>query len=132
MADMGMRIEGLAVAAGVSTRNIRAYQSLGLLGPPALSGRVGFYGEAHLDRLRAISRLHAQGFSLAAIRSLFEAQERGHTLEDVLGSRPRPQERSPDHDRDAFDELAESLTSWRGKPAALLPSSFVSTYLSTN
>lgn len=84
----GVRIEGAARATGLSTRNIRAYQSLGLVPPPQLEGRVGRYGAEHLARLRAIRRLQGQGFSLAGIRALFEAHERGQSLAALLGLSP--------------------------------------------
>lgn len=80
-----MTIDELARRSGVTSRNIRAYQERGLLPPPAVRGRVGWYGEAHLARLRHIAQLAERGFSLAAIRELFRAWERGHGLAEVLG-----------------------------------------------
>ncbi len=80
-----LRIEEVAAATGLSTRNVRAYQSLGLLPVPLLDGRVGRYGAAHLERLRAVGRLRAAGFSLAAIKALFDAHDRGEDLGSVLG-----------------------------------------------
>ncbi len=81
----GVRIEEAARVSGLSTRNVRAYQSLGLLPPPDLDGRVGRYGPEHLARLRAVRRLQARGFSLAGIRTLFDAHERGLSLATLLG-----------------------------------------------
>lgn len=81
----GWPIDDLARVAGVTARNVRAYQSLGLLAGPRLAGRVGLYGAEHLDRVRAIRRLQARGFSLAGIKELLEAHDRGQTLEAVLG-----------------------------------------------
>jgi DNA-binding transcriptional MerR regulator len=81
----GLRIEAAAQLTGLSTRNIRAYQSLGLLPHPQLEGRVGRYDADHVDRLRAIGRLQAQGFSLAGIKVLFDALARGATLQAVVG-----------------------------------------------
>ncbi len=86
MADKrGLRIEEAARVSGLSTRNVRAYQSLGLLPPPELDGRVGRYGPEHVSRLRAVRRLQAQGFSLAGVRALFDAHERGLSLGALLG-----------------------------------------------
>jgi DNA-binding transcriptional MerR regulator len=86
MAEVGgVRIEAVAQLTGLSTRNIRAYQSRGLLPHPQLEGRVGRYSAAHLTRLRAIGRLQAQGFSLAGIKMLFNAHDCGASLESVLG-----------------------------------------------
>src|SRR5260370_39645871 len=81
----GLRIEAAAQLTGLTTRNIRAYQSLGLLPHPQLDGRVGRYDAAHVARLRAIGRLQAQGFSLAGIKVLFDAHDRGASLESLLG-----------------------------------------------
>ncbi len=83
--EAGLRIEELAASTGLSTRNVRAYQSMGLLPGPELVGRVGQYGASHVDRLRAIARLQALGFSLAGIKILFDAHERGASLSAVLG-----------------------------------------------
>src|ERR1700674_3259378 len=83
-----LRIDETARAAGVTARNIRAYQSLGLLAPPRLTGRVGLYDAEHLRRLRAIGQLQARGFSLAGIKDLFDAYDRGEPLGTVLGLEP--------------------------------------------
>ncbi len=80
-----MSIEQLAERSGATTRNIRNYQTLGLLPRPALSGRVGVYDDGHLARLRLIDQLQQHGFSLAGIGRLLAAWEEGRTLADVLG-----------------------------------------------
>lgn len=80
-----MKIDELAQRAGTTSRNVRAYQERGLLPPPRLVGRVGFYGEGHLARLRHIATLLDRGFSLASIRELFDAWERGYGLPELLG-----------------------------------------------
>lgn len=81
----GMTIDELARRAGVTTRTIRNHQTLGILPPPRLVGRVGYYDEGHLGRLRLIAQLQEQGYSLAGIAGLLEAWERGRSLADVLG-----------------------------------------------
>lgn len=81
----GMTIEELARRAGCTTRNIRNYQTLGLLPYPTLVGRVGHYDEGHLGRLRLVTQLQSHGFSLAGIAQLLVAWEQGRTLGDVLG-----------------------------------------------
>jgi DNA-binding transcriptional MerR regulator len=80
-----LTVDQLARLAGTTTRNVRAFQTQGLLHRPVLRGRTGLYGQEHLDRLRAILRLQMAGFSLGAVAVLFEASERGLTLEQVLG-----------------------------------------------
>ena len=79
------RIDDLASAAGMTTRNIRAYQSQGLLPPPRREGRVAFYSEVHLARLRLIGSLLERGYAAAHIAELIGAWEGGRDLSDVLG-----------------------------------------------
>ena len=80
-----MTIDELARRSGVTSRNIRAYQTRGLLPPPRVEGRVGYYDDTHLARLRYVGSLQERGFSLAAIHCLLEAWEAGRDLSEVLG-----------------------------------------------
>jgi DNA-binding transcriptional MerR regulator len=79
------RIDELAQRAGTTTRNIRAYQQRGLLDPPELRGRTGFYSDDHLRRLELIGELQERGFSLEAIRQTLEAWSRGGDLGHLIG-----------------------------------------------
>jgi DNA-binding transcriptional MerR regulator len=65
---MEYRIEQLARSAGVAVDTIRFYQGKGLLEAPRREGRVTWYGENHLDRLRRIKELQLQGFTLTVIQ----------------------------------------------------------------
>src|SRR6266478_6361895 len=65
-----LTIDQLAHRTGMSARNIRAHQSRGLLAPPTLRGRTGYYSEAHIARVELIQELQADGFSLELIRKL--------------------------------------------------------------
>jgi DNA-binding transcriptional MerR regulator len=78
-------IDELARNAGTTTRNIRSYQTKGILPPPRMVGRVGYYSEGHLARLKYTAGLQERGFSLAAIGCLLSAWEEGRSLQDVLG-----------------------------------------------
>jgi DNA-binding transcriptional MerR regulator len=80
-----MTIEQLASRADTATSTVRMYQTRGLLPPPVRRGRIGYYGQGHLSRLRLIADLQEQGFSLASIKRLTQAWESGRSLEDVLG-----------------------------------------------
>ncbi len=80
-----MTIDELARRSGVTSRNIRAYQTRGLLPPPRMDGRVGYYDAGHLSRLQYVASLQERGFSLAAIQCLLDAWEQGRGLTDVLG-----------------------------------------------
>ncbi len=77
-----MTIDELARGAGMTVRNVRAHQSRGLLPPPTVRGRIGFYGPDHVARLELIKELQADGFNLEAIRRLIEAS--GGQSSDVL------------------------------------------------
>lgn len=82
-----MTIEELSSRSGVTTRNIRAYQSRGLLPAPISrrGARAAFYTGEHLARIRLVNRLQERGFSLAGIRDLLAAWTEGKTIEQVLG-----------------------------------------------
>lgn len=84
MADK-MTIDELAREAGTTTRNVRAYQTRGVLNPPQIIGRIGYYTDEHLTRLKLISRLQQRGFGLQAINDLLSAHDTGSSLSDVLG-----------------------------------------------
>ena len=58
----------------MSVRNIRNHQSRGLLPPPEVRGRIGYYGEEHVTRLRLIQELQAEGFKLDVIKRLIGGQ----------------------------------------------------------
>ena len=77
-----MTIDQLAQRTRLTVRNIRAYQSRGLLQPPELRGRTGYYGDAHVARLELIRELQSEGFNLAAIGWLIEGA--GGETEEVL------------------------------------------------
>lgn len=80
-----MTIDELARLSGTTSRNIRAYQTRGLLPPPTMVGRVGYYDQGHLARLKYVARLQERGFSLAAIHDLLQAWEEGRSVGDILG-----------------------------------------------
>ena len=80
-----MRIDDLARRAGVPTRTIRYYTQQGLLNPPLLRGRVGFYDDQHLERLRLIKELQEKRFlPLSVIKSVIRHYESGSNLETML------------------------------------------------
>jgi hypothetical protein len=49
-----LTIDELAQRTGMTVRNVRAHQSRGLLPPPEVRGRTGFYGPEHVSRLELI------------------------------------------------------------------------------
>jgi DNA-binding transcriptional MerR regulator len=70
-----LTIEELAAASGMSVRNIRAHQARGLLAPPEVRLRVGYYGPEHLAQLRLIRELQDDGFNLSGIKRLLDDAE---------------------------------------------------------
>lgn len=83
--DDSLTVDDLARAAGTTTRNVRSYQTRGLLPPPTMQGRIGLYGRKHLARLRLIANLQERGYSLAAIGDLLQAWEERRTVGELLG-----------------------------------------------
>src|SRR5919106_4384749 len=77
-----MTIDELARRTNLTVRNIRAYQSRGLVPPPELRGRTGYYNENHVARIELIRELQSEGFNLEAIRRLIEGA--GGETEEVL------------------------------------------------
>src|SRR5215211_6696092 len=70
--EASMTIDELARRTGMTVRNIRAHQSRGLVPPPELRGRTGYYGDEHVARIELIKELQGDGFNLEAIRRLLE------------------------------------------------------------
>jgi DNA-binding transcriptional MerR regulator len=77
-----LTIDELARRTGMTVRNIRAHQSRGLLRPPEVRGRTGFYGAEHEQRIELIRELQADGFKLEAISRLLDSA--GGSSEEVL------------------------------------------------
>ncbi|MFJ6793107.1 MerR family transcriptional regulator [Streptomyces sp. NPDC091268] len=79
------RREEVARAAGVKVRNLRYYQERGLLPPPRREGRIAWYSEDHLVRLRLISDLLGRGYTVNGIAELLAAWEQGGGISRLLG-----------------------------------------------
>ncbi len=65
-----LTIDELARETGMTARNIRAHQSRGLLPPPEVRARTGYYSADHVARVKLIQDMQAQGFNLKAIERL--------------------------------------------------------------
>lgn len=82
----GYTIDELAQKAGVPSRTIRFYQSAGALPGPEIRGRVAYYGDAHVERLKLIASLQDRGLRIKAIRDLLERSDKGElAVGDWLG-----------------------------------------------
>lgn len=65
-----LTIEELAYESGMSVRNIRNHQTRGLLPPPEVRARTGYYGSRHVERLRLIQEMQSEGIKLSGIERL--------------------------------------------------------------
>jgi DNA-binding transcriptional MerR regulator len=79
----GMTIDELARESGMTARNIRAHQSRGLLPPPTVRARTGYYGADHLTRIRLIQDMQAEGFNLKSIERLLDMGARSGSHETL-------------------------------------------------
>lgn len=75
-------IDELARVSGVTVRNIRAYQARGLLPPPQVTARTGYYGPGHEARLELIKDLQDEGVKLDTIKKLLDTT--GGSTEQVV------------------------------------------------
>ncbi len=80
-----LTVEQLAYETGMSVRNIRNHQSRGLLPPPEVRARIGYYGPEHVARLRLIQEMQGEGFKLSAISRLIV--EHGADADRFVGLR---------------------------------------------
>src|SRR3954451_23730351 len=69
-----LSIDELADAAGLTRRGVRFYVQSGLLPAPLGVGRGRHYDASHLERLRRVRELQAQGHSLEEIRQIVEGK----------------------------------------------------------
>jgi DNA-binding transcriptional MerR regulator len=70
-----MTIRELAERTGMTVRNIRAHQTRGLLPPPVVRGRTGYYNEEHVARIALTREMQADGLNLEAIRRVLASGE---------------------------------------------------------
>jgi DNA-binding transcriptional MerR regulator len=127
-----MTIDELAERVGMTPRNIRAYQSRGLLFPPEIRGRVAQYSGAHAARLLLIASLQREGFTLAAIKRLIDsptsyaaivADRRRRFREgdsDIAATVPIPEERIRELLPDLPEDLTETGLAWRDDEGQLV------------
>jgi DNA-binding transcriptional MerR regulator len=92
-----LTIDDLAREVGLSVRNLRSHQARGLLPPPEVRKRVGYYGAEHVARVRLIQELQGEGMKLEGIKRLLD--ESSGTGEGLLRVK---------HAADAFDEAEAS------------------------
>ncbi len=79
------RMEELAKEAGIPVRTVRFYRERGLISPPRREGRIAWYDDHHLARLRTITGLLERGHTLTGIADLARTFESGRDVAEVLG-----------------------------------------------
>ncbi|MGK5531906.1 MerR family transcriptional regulator [Streptomyces sp. URMC 129] len=88
------RAAELAEAAGITVRTLRFYQERKLFSPPRREGRIAWYDDHHLARIRTITELLARGHTLGGIAELISAfsagRDAGQTAELLGLSEPHP------------------------------------------
>ncbi|MEU1618486.1 MerR family transcriptional regulator [Streptomyces sp. NPDC005722] len=83
------RMDELAEAAGVPVRTVRFYRERKLLPPPRREGRIAWYNDHHLARLRTVTALLERGHTLGGIAELMDAWESGRRdVGELLGLDP--------------------------------------------
>ncbi|MEX2448273.1 MAG: MerR family transcriptional regulator [Solirubrobacterales bacterium] len=108
-----MTIRELAQRTGMTVRNIRAHQTRGLLPPPAVRGRTGYYNEEHVARIELTREMQADGLNLEAIRRVLDSGDgSAAAISDFTRALRAPFE---DEAPEIF-ELDELTTLWGGEP----------------
>ena len=117
-----LTIDQLAARTGMTVRNVRAYTTRGLLPPPRLVGRTGYYGAEHVARLTLVREMLDQGYTLtAAERLLASAPSSGSQALGLYHSLMSPWDSEPEvlepetlaaqarvaHDPETVDRLVE-------------------------
>ncbi|WP_457464600.1 MerR family transcriptional regulator [Streptomyces sp. TE5632] len=100
-------MEELARRAGITVRTLRFYRERKLLPPPRREGRIAWYDDHHLARLRTITALLERGHTLNGIAELAEAFDHGRDVGELLGMNT-PTEETPV--RLTPEELADRFT----------------------
>ncbi|WP_173317767.1 MerR family transcriptional regulator [Streptomyces fulvorobeus] len=100
-------MEELAARAGISVRTLRFYRERGLIPPPRREGRVAWYDDHHLARLRTVTGLLERGHTLNGIADLAATFDSGRDVAEVLGlgepTEETPVRLSPEQLADYFE-----------------------------
>lgn len=92
-----MTIDSLALASGMTVRTLRSHASRGLLPPPIMQGRVGYYNSSHLARLTFIKEMQSAGFSLSSIEQILSGvpDDAGEAMLQVIRALLAPWDAEP-------------------------------------
>jgi len=115
--DDQLTIDELAQRTGMTVRNVRAHQSRGLLPPPEVRGRTGYYRSDHVARIELIKELQADGYNLELIGRLVDTA--GGASNEVLTFTRAV--RAPFGDEEPrIVEASELAENWNSSDPALL------------
>ncbi|MFF4834648.1 MerR family transcriptional regulator [Streptomyces sp. NPDC001315] len=78
-------MEELAREAGITVRTLRFYRERKLIHPPRREGRLAWYDDSHLARLRTVSALLERGHTLNGIAELADALDHGRDVAELIG-----------------------------------------------
>jgi DNA-binding transcriptional MerR regulator len=115
--DTELTIDQLGQRIGMTVRNIRAHQSRGLLPPPEVRGRTGYYGADHVARLKLIQELQAEGMPLELIKRLLDRS--GGSSNELLSFK-KALERPWSGEETRTVGIAELIEQWGTADPALL------------
>lgn len=110
------RMDELAEEAGITVRTLRFYRERGLIQPPRREGRIAWYDDHHLARLRTITGLLERGHTLNGIADLATTFDSGRDVAEVLGlgepTEETPVRLTPEQLADYFSDeaTAENLS----------------------
>ncbi|MFE4215181.1 MerR family transcriptional regulator [Streptomyces sp. NPDC056844] len=103
-------MEELAKEAGITVRTLRFYRERGLIQPPRREGRIAWYDDHHLARLRTITGLLERGHTLNGIADLATTFDSGRDVAEVLGlgepTEETPVRLTPEQLADYFQDQA--------------------------
>jgi DNA-binding transcriptional MerR regulator len=108
--DGKMTIGELARRTGMTIRNIRAHQTRGLLPPPEVHGRTGYYDESHVARIELTREMQGEGLNLEAIRRVLEST--GGSSQEIVDFARAVRAPFEDETPEIFD-AKELATSWK-------------------
>jgi DNA-binding transcriptional MerR regulator len=108
--DGKMTIGELARRTGMTIRNIRAHQTRGLLPPPEVHGRTGYYDESHVARIELTREMQGEGLNLEAIRRVLEST--GGSSQEIVDFARAVRAPFEDETPEIFD-AEELAASWK-------------------
>jgi DNA-binding transcriptional MerR regulator len=85
-----LTVDQLAAKVGMTVRNVRAYAGRGLIPPPRLVGRTGYYGTEHVARLTLVRELLNKGYTLTAVERMLVDLPDGPLALDLFESLVSP------------------------------------------